>query len=239
MTMLLEKGSTVRIRVGAVEGAAVAVDQAGVRAGPGALESGKFPLTYSTKVWVVVEGAGDREYGYVAVDALEEGQGHGLTAEVKSKQRPQMWYDKETWLGCRAREEVLKGMRRCQGSVGDNADVDSHPVFEPDTNLDTDLDLPVYDPLLLMLPPCTGIHNVIITGTKDTHHVEAWGDWMWQGWAGGDCEERFSARLNRGKIFFYGTLLGLTNVVGTWTVTHEDPWMPAYEGAFTLGKKEE
>lgn len=42
-----------------------------------------------------------------------------------------------------------------------------------------------------------------------------------------------------GKIFFYGTLLGGRNLVGTWRLAHEDPRMPAYEGAFTLGRKDD
>ncbi|KAF9063613.1 hypothetical protein BDP27DRAFT_1426701 [Rhodocollybia butyracea] len=204
------------------------------------------------QVRVVVEGAGDREYEYVAVDALEEGHSHGLTAEAKSKRKPGTWHDKETCSGCRAREEVLKGVRRRQGSVGDDSDVDADPSFEPDTDVDADLDLPSYDPSSSTLPPCTGIRDVIITGTTDTRHAEAWGDWTWQGrvrkWDGlvgivrsGSVNPNAppGARSNRGKIFFYGTLLGSTNLVGTWRVAHEDPRMPAYEGAFTLGKKEE
>jgi hypothetical protein len=110
-------------------------------------------------------------------------------------------------------------------------------------------DLPSYVPSLQTLPACTGIRDVLITGSTDKRHADAWGKWVWKGrvrkWDGliGLVRSPGSGPAitspSGGKIFFYGTLLGGRNFVGTWRLAHEDPRMPAYEGAFTLGKKDE
>ncbi|KAF9063619.1 hypothetical protein BDP27DRAFT_1477840 [Rhodocollybia butyracea] len=135
-----------------------------------------------------------------------------------------------------AREEVLKGMRRGQGSVGDNADAWLRPTSIRSFVVDA--------PSVYWDPRCD--HH----GTTDTCHAEAWGDWAWQGrvrkWDGlvgivrsGSVNPNTppGAHSNRGKIFFYGTLLGLTNLFGTWRVTHEDPRTPAYEGRLRWGRR--
>jgi len=113
------------------------------------------------------------------------------------------------------------------------------------------IDLPPYVPSPQTLPPCNGVRDVLLTGSTDPRHAAAWGKWGWRGrvrsWDGlvglvRSVDNGSGTGIGTGgnsKIFFYGTLLGERNLVGTWRLAHEDPRMPAYEGAFTLGRKDE
>ncbi|KAJ3917484.1 hypothetical protein F5877DRAFT_44599 [Lentinula edodes] len=175
-------------------------------------------------------------------------------AEAQSKRKPGTFHDRETCMGCIARERALLVARTEAQAL---MDIDpEHPADAPsDGSSDEDLseeepaeDLPPYVPSAKTIPPCNGIRDVLITGSTDPRHAAAWGKWVWRGrvrkWDGlvglvrspsGSSPSNGSG----GKIFFYGTLLGGRNLVGTWRLAHEDPRMPAYEGAFTLGRKDE
>ncbi|KAJ3877178.1 hypothetical protein F5051DRAFT_330348 [Lentinula edodes] len=175
-------------------------------------------------------------------------------AEAQSKRKPGTFHDRETCMGCIARERALLVARTEAQAL---MDIDpEHPADAPsDGSSDEDLseeepveDLPPYVPSAKTIPPCNGIRDVLITGSTDPRHAAAWGKWVWRGrvrkWDGlvglvrspsGSSPSNGSG----GKIFFYGTLLGGRNLVGTWRLAHEDPRMPAYEGAFTLGRKDD
>ncbi|KIK59378.1 hypothetical protein GYMLUDRAFT_678441 [Collybiopsis luxurians FD-317 M1] len=189
------------------------------------------------------KGVGVEEYEYVAVD--EEAVARAVNANGDadadgSLRIPGMFHDRKTCSGCQAREEALRAAR-----ARDETEAEFGHLS----------DLPPYVPSPSTIPVCNGIRDVIITGTTDARHASAWGKWAWKGrvrkWdgligmirepaldgplglpPGGSIEE---AR----KIFFYGTLIGGKNLVGTWRVANHDPKMPAFEGAFTLGRKEE
>ncbi|KAJ3726400.1 hypothetical protein DFJ43DRAFT_567771 [Lentinula guzmanii] len=111
-------------------------------------------------------------------------------------------------------------------------------------------DLPPYVPSAETLLPCNGIRDVLITGNTDPRHAAVWGNWVWKGrvrkWDGMVGLVRSAnngpngistGNGGGGKIFLYGTILRGRNLVGTWRLAH-DPRMPAYEGAFTLGRKD-
>ncbi|KAJ3904439.1 hypothetical protein F5879DRAFT_801637 [Lentinula edodes] len=173
---------------------------------------------------------------------------------VASQRKPGTFHDRETCTGCIARERALLVARtEAQALI----DIDpEHPAdASSDGSSDEDLseeepaeDLPPYVPSAKTIPPCNGIRDVLITGSTDPRHAAAWGKWVWRGrvrkWDGlvglvRSPSGSSSGNGGGGKIFFYGTLLGGRNLVGTWRLAHEDPRMPAYEGAFTLGRKDE
>ncbi|KAH7870954.1 uncharacterized protein C8R40DRAFT_1175185 [Lentinula edodes] len=179
-------------------------------------------------------------------------------AEAQSQRKPGTFHDRETCTGCIARERALLVARtEAQALI----DIDpEHPAdASSDGSSDEDLseeepaeDLPPYVPSAKTIPPCNGIRDVLITGSTDPRHAAAWGKWVWRGrvrkWDGlvglvrsvdSGPSGSSSGNGGGGKIFFYGTLLGGRNLVGTWRLAHEDPRMPAYEGAFTLGRKDE
>ncbi|KAJ3863174.1 hypothetical protein EV359DRAFT_43646 [Lentinula novae-zelandiae] len=194
---------------------------------------------------------GDRVIASVPSSGPTNGEEYEYVAR---KRKPGTFHDRETCTGCIARERALLFARtEAQALV----DIDlEHPAdASSDGCSDEDLseeepteDLPPYVPSAETIPPCNGIRDVLITGSTDPRHAAAWGKWVWRGrvrkWDGLVGLVRSppgSSPVNGGggKIFFYGTLLGGQNLVGTWRLAHEDPRMPAYEGAFTLGRKDE
>ncbi|KAJ4481943.1 hypothetical protein J3R30DRAFT_3286192 [Lentinula aciculospora] len=169
----------------------------------------------------------------------------GSEAEARSKRKPGTFHDRETCPGCVARERALlaarNGARVAESSSEEPTSSTGRSSQEEPTE-----DLPPYVPSEQTIPSCNGIRDVLITGSTDPRHAEAWGNWVWRGrvrkWDGlvGLVRSADSGvGTNFCKIFFYGTLLGGRNLVGTWRQANEDPRMPSYEGAFTLGRKEE
>ncbi|KAJ3844549.1 hypothetical protein F5878DRAFT_525570 [Lentinula raphanica] len=166
----------------------------------------------------------------------------GLTdrEDTYDKRKPGTFHDRDTCPGCKARENALE-TARAQIPVG--VDARSELIG----NSQEQDELPPYVPSVETIPPCNGIRDVVITGSTDPRHAAAWGDWVWRGrvrkWDGMVGLVRSpngsSAGNGGGKIFFYGTVIRGKNLVGTWRLAHEDPRMPAYEGAFTLGRKDE
>ena len=60
----------------------------------------------------------------------------------------------------------------------------SHGLSLPDSMMkepESDSDLPPYVPSPSTIPVCNGIRDVIITGTTDARHANAWGKWSWKG----------------------------------------------------------
>ncbi|KAJ3715535.1 hypothetical protein C8R42DRAFT_645911 [Lentinula raphanica] len=203
-------------------------------------------------VSVPSSGLTNREdtYEYVAIkdddpDADKSiASGIGSEAEARSKRKPGTFHDRDTCPGCKARENALE-TARAQIPVG----VDARSELLG--NSQEQDELPPYVPSVETIPPCNGIRDVVITGSTDPRHAAAWGDWVWRGrvrkWDGmvglvrsvNNGPNGSSAGNGGGKIFFYGTVIRGKNLVGTWRLAHEDPRMPAYEGAFTLGRKDE
>ncbi|KAJ3806997.1 hypothetical protein F5876DRAFT_48969 [Lentinula aff. lateritia] len=177
----------------------------------------------------------------------------GPTNEEYEKRKPGTFHDRETCMGCIARERALLVARtEAQASMDIDlehpADASSDEFSDEDVSEEPTEDLPPYVPSAETIPPCNGIRDVLITGSTDPRHAAAWGKWVWRGrvrkWDGlvglvRSPSGSSSVNGGGGKIFFYGTLLGGRNLVGTWRLAHEDPRMPAYEGAFTLGRKDE
>ncbi|KAF5345266.1 hypothetical protein D9757_014429 [Collybiopsis confluens] len=208
---------------------------------------------------VVVEqerngGSGGQEkYEYVAVNSKFRGESGGR-GDVRGGDEVGMFHDEERCTGCRAREDALRAVRaRDEAESQAQFGVDSFAPSEGSSsstdssssayaNAETEVDLPAYVPSPSTIPPCNGIRDVLVTGTTDGRHAEAWRRWAWKGRV---RKEPLEGPLDAtggsggGKIFFYGTILGGKNFVGTWRLANQDPRMPAYEGAFTLGKKEE
>ncbi|KAJ3784803.1 hypothetical protein GGU10DRAFT_19571 [Lentinula aff. detonsa] len=204
------------------------------------------------------------KYEYVAVRNNDEdaksslGFGMGSEAEARNKRKPGTFHDRETCTGCIAREKALVAARA--QARGMNVETEN-PVGEPlSSNEESESlqedetinDLPPYVPSAETLPPCNGIRDVLITGNTDPRHAAAWGNWVWKGrvrkWDGmvglvrsanNGSNGISTGNGGGGKIFLYGTILRGRNLVGTWRLAHEDPRMPAYEGAFTLGRKDE
>ncbi|KAG7085352.1 hypothetical protein E1B28_002918 [Marasmius oreades] len=92
--------------------------------------------------------------------------------------------------------------------------------------------------------------DIIITGETDPRHGQAWKHYQFYGrirkWDGCvtimrvPAEDTRTSNSGKGRILFYGTLVGGgKNFVGNWRVADMDETSPAYEGAFSLGKKEE
>ncbi|KAJ4487154.1 hypothetical protein C8J55DRAFT_487309 [Lentinula edodes] len=169
-------------------------------------------------------------------------RGMGSEVEARSKRKPGTFHDQERCPGCISRERALLAARTQNMNIEVEHCADgSEELIE---------DLPPYVPSDKTIPPCNGVLDVLITGVTDPRHAAAWGNWAWRGrvrkWDGlvglvasVDSGPTGSRPGNRGKYFFYGTLLGGRNFVGTWRMAHEDPRLPAYEGAFTLGRKDE
>ncbi|KAK0205932.1 hypothetical protein DFS33DRAFT_1257033 [Desarmillaria ectypa] len=93
---------------------------------------------------------------------------------------------------------------------------------------------------MVPLPPCTGVQDVIVTGSTDDRHGQAWNHYTYYGrvrrWDGMIGILRVPRDRGLGKWFFYGYIVGGKNFVGNWRITHEDPGMPTVEGAFCLSK---
>ncbi|KAK0205487.1 hypothetical protein DFS33DRAFT_1487557 [Desarmillaria ectypa] len=93
---------------------------------------------------------------------------------------------------------------------------------------------------MIPLPPCTGVQDVIVTGSTDDRHGQAWNHYTYYGrvrrWDGMIGILRVPRNIGLGKWFFYGYIVGGKNFVGNWRITHEDPGMPTVEGAFCLSK---
>ncbi|KAK0452055.1 uncharacterized protein EV420DRAFT_1702421 [Desarmillaria tabescens] len=80
---------------------------------------------------------------------------------------------------------------------------------------------------MVPLPPCTGVQDVIVTGSTDDRHGQAWNHYVYYGrvrrWDGMIGILRVPRDRGLGKWFFYGYIVGGKNFVGNWRITHEDP----------------
>ncbi|KIY65933.1 hypothetical protein CYLTODRAFT_445005 [Cylindrobasidium torrendii FP15055 ss-10] len=89
-----------------------------------------------------------------------------------------------------------------------------------------------------VLPPCTGVQDVVIRGDTDLKHTRAWGAFTIAGrvrqWDGLIVLMR---RSTLATTIFYGYITndGMS-FSGNWRIGTGDPGMPALEGAFSLGK---
>jgi len=177
------------------------------------------------------------------------GRSIGSEAKARSQRQPGTFHDRDTCPGCLAREQALLATRSSGAAERGSEFKDQFisPGLDPNSGL---VKLPPYVPSPQTIPSCNGIRDVLITGSTDPRHAAAWGKWVWRGrvrkWDGlvglvrsADNGPPGSGTGGPGKIFFYGTLIGGRNLVGTWRLAHEDPRMPAYEGAFTLGRKDD
>ncbi|KAF5345268.1 hypothetical protein D9757_014426 [Collybiopsis confluens] len=201
----------------------------------------------------------DQEYEYVAIDSeslardIDAGDGDGVENgddegtggnghTLRRKRGPGTFHDKTTCPGCRARQDALKVLRSDDTSSQTPSSLSSSD----------DPDLPPYIPSPSTIPLCTGIRDILVTGSTDPRHANAWGNWTWKGrvrkWDGliglvreqaGEGPPYGMSTASGGKLFFSGTLVGGRNFIGTWRMAYEDPRLPAWEGAFTLGRKDE
>ncbi|KAJ3904290.1 hypothetical protein F5879DRAFT_802027 [Lentinula edodes] len=183
------------------------------------------------------------EYEYVAIQNNDI-NADDIASSVSSFSTPTLsrGMGSERCPGCISRERALLAAR--------TQDMNIEVEHYADGSEELIEDLPPYVPSDKTIPPCNGVLDVLITGGTDPRHAAAWGNWVWRGrvrkWDGlvglvgsVDSGPTGSRPGNSGKYFFYGTLLGGRNLVGTWRMAHEDPRLPAYEGAFTLGRKDE
>jgi hypothetical protein len=176
--------------------------------------------------------------GDTVQDTASPGRTMGSEAEARSKRQPGTFHDPDTCPGCLAREQALLAARvAAEAEAGDDSSEESE-----------DIEPPPYVPSPETIPLCDGIRDVVLTGSTDPRHAAAWGKWAWKGrvrsWDGlvglvRSADTGLASTGGAGKIFFYGTLVGGRNLIGTWRLANEDPRMPAYEGAFTLGRKDE
>jgi len=188
-----------------------------------------------------------KDFGEDAEDAPVVSRGMGSEAEARSRRQPGTFHDRDTCPGCLAREQALLAAR----IAAEAEDAEANPNSDCEDTDSESIDLPPYVPSPQTLPLCNGVRDVLLTGSTDPRHAAAWGKWGWRGrvrsWDGlvglvRSVDNGSGTGIGTGgnsKIFFYGTLLGERNLVGTWRLAHEDPRMPAYEGAFTLGRKDE
>lgn len=92
------------------------------------------------------------------------------------------------------------------------------------------------------LRPCDGVEDVLLTGEVDEKHAQAWNKYTFYGrvrpWDGLVGILR-SAGNPINHLFFYGYLVGGETLVGNWRLASTDPFVPTWESAFVLSKREE
>lgn len=84
--------------------------------------------------------------------------------------------------------------------------------------------------------------DIVLTGTTDTAHGAAWNHFAYRGRVRlfdglvGILRESRDRRL--GDLFFYGYVVGGRNLVGNWRVAFAEGALPAWEGAFSMSRRE-
>ncbi len=133
-------------------------------------------------------------------------------------QRLPVAHDSETCPGCVAREEETS-RRMMDGSIESDGD----------------------DLCRERLPPCTGVQDVVLRGTTDSRHAQAWNDYSYYGrirqWDGMVTLMRVGGPTS---LFLYGYITGDgRGLVGNWRIGTGEVGVPSYEGAFTMGRVDE
>ncbi|ESK87556.1 hypothetical protein Moror_2005 [Moniliophthora roreri MCA 2997] len=121
--------------------------------------------------------------------------------------------------------------------ICDREDDADHEIGSEEEEDDDDLLLPTR-------PQSHGTQDVVLTGSTDERHGKAWYHYTFHGrvrsWDGCVGLLRVPRDPTKGRLLFYGHLVGGGKTfVGNWRVASHDPNIPAYEGAFIMGKKEE
>ncbi|KAK7056671.1 hypothetical protein VNI00_002388 [Paramarasmius palmivorus] len=177
---------------------------------------------------------------------------------------PGRFHDEDSCPGCLAREDALRKARKDdEGQMSSsgssrpgssttslqsssiyleepqNSILDSEEGDEcPESIEDVD-ELPPHDPHKVL--DCDGIQDVVVTGETDDRHAQAWNHYSFHGRVrhhdGLVGILRCPRNPRLGNIFFYGTIVGGQNFIGNWRVANVDARLPAWEGAFSLGKK--
>ncbi|KAI3603067.1 hypothetical protein WG66_014973 [Moniliophthora roreri] len=183
------------------------------------------------------------------------------------KLEPGHFHDEYTCPGCSAREEALWTARRDDQEQHSDSDGDQNEALSPlacplsmslpsspadledAQNSIPDSEDGYQESIEDGLPPhdshkvleCDGIQDVVITGETDDRHGQAWNHYTFHGRVrhhdGLVGVLRCPRNPRLGNIFFYGTIIGGQNFIGNWRVADADPTIPAWEGAFSLGKK--
>ncbi|KIK59368.1 hypothetical protein GYMLUDRAFT_678232 [Collybiopsis luxurians FD-317 M1] len=126
--------------------------------------------------------------------------GTGMGGASRPPKRAQgTFHDRETCPGCRAREEALRAVRaRNEAEVALDAStlVGDVPNADPASNdssvtvqgsssssdsIPDESNLPSYVLSPSTIPPCNGIRDILLRGTTDPRHANAWGNWSWKG----------------------------------------------------------
>lgn len=159
---------------------------------------------------------------------------------VKSKQGK--FHDVDNCPGCRVEEEARQKARLSTSLEEDEEDEDFDHYTQDSVEDDDDFIeemAPPHDPHKVL--DCDGIQDIVITGETDDRHGQAWNHFTFHGRVrhhdGMVGILRCPRRPGVGNIFFYGTIIGGQNFVGNWRVANVDVSMPAWEGAFSLGKR--
>ncbi|KAF9267563.1 hypothetical protein L218DRAFT_985042 [Marasmius fiardii PR-910] len=155
-----------------------------------------------------------------------------------NKLKEGMFHDVDHCPGCRATEEARQKARLSAAVEEDEEDEDftQNSVEDDDFIEET---APPHDPHKVL--DCDGIQDIVITGETDDRHGQAWNHFTFHGRVrhhdGMVGILRCPRKAGVGSIFFYGTIIGGQNFVGNWRVANVDVGMPAWEGAFSLGKR--
>ncbi|KAG7088586.1 hypothetical protein E1B28_012563 [Marasmius oreades] len=159
--------------------------------------------------------------------------------------KPGKFHDLDSCSGCRvvaeARQKARVSATAEEGEedddLGDTASDPQDSVEDDDSYFEETA--PPHDPHKVL--DCDGIQDIVITGETDDRHGQAWNHFTFQGrvrhYDGMVGILRCPRKPGVGNVFFYGTIIGEQNFVGNWRVANVDVGMPAWEGAFSLGKK--
>ncbi|KAJ7028410.1 hypothetical protein C8F04DRAFT_64024 [Mycena alexandri] len=170
------------------------------------------------------------------------------TYQTGAKGKGEPSHDPDVCVGCREREELLRGRRaREAAEVREElfARVGLGRRLPRGEALDTDVDEEepplAHDPA--RVPLCDGIQDIIFTGATDLRHGQAWNHFEFYGrlraWDGMIGILRVSSDPRLGTLFFYGFVVGRHKFVGNWRVASQDVAVPAYESAFSMARREE
>ncbi|KAL0066160.1 hypothetical protein AAF712_006785 [Marasmius tenuissimus] len=174
-----------------------------------------------------------KEYVYHTLSARDR---EGLSRDPQ----PGRFHDVDTCPGCRAAETARRSVRLEEESPdqeqedGIDSKSDGHSSCDEEEEEEAD----PHDPHKIL--DCDGVQDITVTGETDERHGEAWNHFTFHGRVrhhDGMVGILRRRRKGVGNVFFYGTIIGGTNFVGNWRVADVDPTTPAWEGAFSLGKK--
>ncbi|KAJ7094715.1 hypothetical protein B0H15DRAFT_830610 [Mycena belliarum] len=208
------------------------------RPAPAAGADGLATAWFPRGTRIVRDGAGGVAVRVAGEDAPYEYATHGAGG-------PGAAHDADGCAGCREREEVLRAGRARRAAAAREAifarmglaaggDAKEGGATEGEAP-------PAHDPD--RVPECTGIQDIIFTGATDPRHGAAWNHFEFYGrlraWDGLIGLLRVSPDPRLGTLFFYGFLVGGHKFVGNWRVAHQDVGVPAYEGAFTMARRDD